>query len=101
MSVLKPCPRFERCGAPVCPFDSAYRSTEMLRNEAVCHYLREHAKPAGPQRVTDTLGERLSNQIQEAYDWCMENMYPMRKALQRASKTRSKTDQAKYLKGSN
>jgi len=34
------CPRFDSCSAPICPLDPHALKRTMLRDERVCHYIR-------------------------------------------------------------
>lgn len=100
MSVFNVCPRYEACSAPVCPIDPDYKFSQMLKDEPVCVYLRELSKPGGRERLINTRGERFTVRVQEAYDWCFENVPPIRKALKHSSGTASRITLMQAMKGS-
>ena len=35
------CGRFSRCDAPICPLDGDWGQRVMIRNEAICKYLKD------------------------------------------------------------
>lgn len=49
MNTHDTCPRFEACGANVCPLDSDWSKRVHLRREAVCALMLEGAKAGGPE----------------------------------------------------
>jgi hypothetical protein len=42
--IMRSCPNWELCNAPICPLDADWQKRNMVRGEAVCRYLREYAK---------------------------------------------------------
>jgi hypothetical protein len=51
-AALRPsdCPKFETCGASVCPLDPGWRSAVHLRGERVCQYLLATGKAGAAER---------------------------------------------------
>jgi hypothetical protein len=42
--ILKSCPRFQKCNAPVCPLDERHKKRKHLPEDRVCFFLLESAK---------------------------------------------------------
>ncbi len=61
-----PCPRFDRCGAPVCPLDD-WKSPHHVKGEPVCFYLREAAKRSGNLPPMGDIPKELAGQVSQAY----------------------------------
>lgn len=60
------CPRFDRCGAPVCPLDN-WKSHHHVKGEPVCFYLRERAKQSGELPLTGNIPAELTEKVSNAY----------------------------------
>jgi hypothetical protein len=54
------CPRYQRCGAPVCPLDPDWRHRKHLDGESVCGLLLELAKDGGEATLRTCLPEEVA-----------------------------------------
>lgn len=84
------CPKFERCGANICPLDDDWRKRTHLEGEPVCLYLREAAKNGGTPPESPTVTEEQRREVARVYPDVIKAHGPIRRALNRASKTGSK-----------
>jgi hypothetical protein len=66
LASMMACPRWDKCGAPICPADAARRCRAHLAGERVCFYLTECGKDGGAAR----LARRLSAPLVEAVAQC-------------------------------
>lgn len=87
---MQDCPKFDHCSAPICPLDEDWRVRKHLNGEAVCLWLREHAK--GYSVHAD-----LSEQVAECYSeiFHVGGYSNVRVALNRSAKSASKVQQYK------
>ena len=63
MTTIAPqqCPRFESCSAPFCPLDKYREKRTMLRDERVCHYIRN----IGKSDSYDDVEHDIANSVKE------------------------------------
>jgi hypothetical protein len=92
--IMRSCPNWESCNAPICPLDVDWRKRNMLRGEAVCRYLREYAKVASGKASNSVfkgyLPEEVQTVISEAYPDILASHGRIKIAMKRAAKTPSK-----------
>ncbi len=81
------CPRFNRCGANICPLDDDWPLRTHLKGECVCFYLTEAVKPGGAARVRGITATELAEKILAALPRIMARYGPIRRALARSAKT--------------
>ena len=89
---MKPgdCKNFDRCNAPVCPFDSQWRQCQHLDGERVCHWLSEYSKQDGPARVRAVLPTEHGEAVAEAHAVIVSSPGLLPGRLARASQTGSR-----------
>lgn len=59
------CKHFNRCNAPICPFDEHYIECIYLKDEPICYYLKEGVKQNGIVKIRGAIGEHASNKVQD------------------------------------
>ena len=89
---MKPgdCKNFDRCNAPVCPFDSQWRQCQHLDGERVCHWLSEYSKADGPARIRAVLPADQAHAVAWAHAVIVSGPGLLPGRLARASKTGSR-----------
>jgi hypothetical protein len=92
--IMRSCPNWESCNAPICPLDADWKKRNMLRGEAVCRYLREYAKvtsgKASNYFFQGSLPEEVQKVIAKAYPDILASHGRINSAMKRAAKTPSK-----------
>lgn len=81
------CPRFDGCSAPICPLDKDYLKRAHLKGERSCGYLREYAKPHARAILKGVIPAEQFQAISEAYSNIVNQYNPLKKQLNKASKT--------------
>jgi hypothetical protein len=84
------CPRFDGCGAPLCPLDPHRHLRSYLKGEPTCLYLREWAKRGDSGPWTGTLPADLANAISTVAPAMCAAPGPHAVRLRRAGRTGSK-----------
>lgn len=84
------CPHFDNCNAPLCPLTATFRQSIYLDGEPVCSYMLEIVKPFGRLNLMGAIGGNAIYRIADAVEWAFLAHGPMRKRLQRASRTPSR-----------
>ena len=84
---MEECPKFDDCGAPICPLDPDVLDREHLKGEAVCYYLRLYAKNALWGLKTGSLPANLPIRVAEVYPRLVARYAPLKKVLLRAAKS--------------
>lgn len=84
------CPRWDGCAAPVCPLASDWQRHRHLDGERICGLLCELAKDGGEARLRGVLSAVLVDRLAEVAPAITSRWYPIRKRLQRASRTGSR-----------
>ena len=87
------CRFYETCSAPLCPVDLDWRKRVMLKGEAVCFYLREAVKEGAEERFKGRHAEDMYLAANDAMHDMKRSVYPLKIALEKASKAPSKLDQ--------
>ena len=97
---MKPgdCKNFDRCNAPVCPFDSQWRQCQHLDGERVCHWLSEYSKQGGPTRVRGVLPTEQGEAVAEAHAVIVSSRGLLSGRLARASQTGSRITAGERLR---
>ena len=85
--VMKECPRFDKCNAPICPLDPDVLDRAHVKGDPVCHYLRLYAKNALWGLKPGSLPANLPIRVAEAYPRLIARYAPLKKALLRAAKS--------------
>lgn len=89
------CPRFDRCGANVCPLDESWRQRKHLPGEPVCHYLLQHAKPGGDARMRGSVRDELWQAVLLRAPAILARFYAVRRACERAARSGFRGDNLK------
>jgi len=84
------CPKFSKCSAPVCPLDANMVEATHLNGEPVCFYLSEYAKPDNEANLRDAIRGSLYEVIEGAFPVAIDTYGPLRRRLERASRTPSR-----------
>jgi hypothetical protein len=82
-----PCPKFDRCSAPVCPVDPNWRDSVYRKGEPTCFYMRLHAKNALEGQKQGSVPSELRIRVIEVYDEIIDRYAPLKTALEKASKS--------------
>lgn len=84
------CPRYQSCGANICPLDPDWRKRSHLEHEPVCGLLRELVKPDGRATLASTLPADLVTVIADALPEVTASNFDIRAQLARSAKTGSR-----------
>lgn len=88
-----PCPRFDRCDAPVCPLDD-WKASRHVKGEPVCFYLREATKQGASAPLTGDIPKELAEEVSIAHREIVSSpcspFGDIRRRLLRAAKSPSK-----------
>lgn len=84
------CPRFERCGAPICPLDPDWRKRTLIKGEPTCGLLLELSKPQGEANLHGCLPGDVVEVVVTTAPSVLARWAPIRRAFERASKQLSK-----------
>lgn len=99
MSAPEHCPRFERCGANICPLDADWEGRVHLAGEPVCGLLMESVKPGGEARLRGYIAGELVNQVLGQRGAISARWYDVKRRLERSALAGSKLVQAQRLRG--
>jgi len=80
-----PCPRFERCNAPICPLDPNWQKARYLKGEPVCRWGLELAKEGGEAEISRTLVEQTAALIREVFPRIVSATPAIARSVERAS----------------
>lgn len=98
---MEGCLKFQTCSAPICPLDAEYLSRGHIEGEPVCFHLREWVKRDSCGLLRGDVPRELVEPIAKACPAIIARYAPIKKALKRASRSRSKTaafrDSQKHL----
>jgi hypothetical protein len=84
------CNKFQSCNAPICPLDSARLDRAHLKGEAICFYLSEAQKSGARDRFRGCIEGEIYRAICEVEEHLKFAYAPLRKGLERASRTPSR-----------
>ena len=84
------CPKFDTCGAPICPLDENWSLRKYLDGEPVCFYLAEYSKPHLRAILRGAIGGVMYLAIGRAYPRVLTLYGPLKKRLERSAKTKSR-----------
>ena len=89
---LKPfdCPKFEPCSAPICPLDVEWRERTYRKGEAVCHFMRMHAKNALQGQKAGSVPEEMVETVVTVFQEICDRYAPLKTSLERAALSRPK-----------
>ena len=85
--VMKECPRFDKCNAPICPLDPDVLDRVHVKGDPVCHYLRLYVKNALWGLKPGSIPANLTIRIAAAYSRLTARYGPLKYALERAAKS--------------
>ena len=84
---MKECPRFDGCGAPICPLDPDVLDRVSVKGDSVCYYLRLYVKNALWGLKTGSVPAKLPIRVAEVYPQLIARYGPLKYALERAAKS--------------
>jgi hypothetical protein len=84
------CPRFDGCSAPICPIDPKWAERGCRKGEAVCFYLRRHAKNPLQATNTGSVPEGLAQRVVQAFPKICARYVTIKNSLERAALSRPK-----------
>ena len=87
------CPRYDRCSAPVCPLDPAWRLRSHLKGEPVCGLLLELSKTDGEATLRGFLPAEVAQAAITLAPTLLARHAPLRRASEKAAKTGSRLAQ--------
>lgn len=93
------CPRYESCGAPICPLDPDWRLRTHIDGEAVCAWLLEGSKAGSEARIGRFLHEDALQVITSARPAILARWGRINHACSRAATTGSRIAGAARLRG--
>jgi hypothetical protein len=92
--IMRSCPNWESCNAPICPLDEHWRKRNKLDGEGTCRYIREWAKIRAGTCENAHFKKYLPMEVQrliaETYPDILDRHDLVKKAANRAAKTPSK-----------
>ncbi len=81
------CPKFDTCGAPICPLDENLAQRNYLKGEPACLYLAERSKPHLRAILRGPVGGIMYLAIDRAYPKIRTLYGPLKKRLERSANT--------------
>jgi hypothetical protein len=84
------CPRFDSCSAPVCPADPNWNQRSYRKGEAVCFYMRLHAKDALKAAERGAIPDDLRDRVIKVYPKIANRYGPLKRRLERSSASAAK-----------
>lgn len=91
---MRRCPKFDSCSATICPLDPNWRLRDMTSSDATCTWLREMVKEGpGAQGVPEVIRFKVAQALPIIIS--STGLAPLRAALKRAAKSRSRRDPAR------
>ena len=81
------CPRFDGCSAPICPIDPKWEERGCRKGEAVCFFLRHHAKNALQATNTGSVPEELAQRVVQAFPKICTRYVTIKTSLKRAAQS--------------
>lgn len=92
------CPRFQGCGANICPLDTHWPVRTHLAGEPVCGLLMESVKPGGEARLRAYIQGELVNAVLGRRDAISARWGDVKSRLARATLTGSKLEAAERMR---
>ena len=90
-SLMRSCPKFISCSAPICPLDTDWHIREMTNCDSVCPFLLGWSKVVSGMSQEAVfrwdVQVEIADRVQEVYTEILSHYVPMKKALKRASRT--------------
>lgn len=93
MNTPETCPRFDACGANLCPLDSQWRKRSHLKSEPVCSLMMDAAKAGGPERLHEK-SSAIAEAVLTASPLIALEHPDIARRLTRAAKSGSRSAQA-------
>jgi hypothetical protein len=81
------CPRWEGCGAPICPLDPDWHKRSYLAGSPVCHFMRLHAKEQAGTISEGSVPREIGEAVGRVLPQAIARYAPLERALERASRT--------------
>jgi len=92
------CPKFDSCSAAVCPLYKKVTDQLMLPSERACSILLEFQKPCSNEFLRECYGDEMVEVMANATALIYnDGTYPIRHALDSASKTGSRLKNIKNI----
>lgn len=92
MRGITTCPKFSKCGSPICPLDALWELRTMRNSESVCFYLLEYAKTNSKARFEERGLGNLHRRIGEALPALLSRWGRLSRAYERAKAAGSRLD---------
>lgn len=93
-SLMRSCPKFISCSAPICPLDRDWHLRVMTNDDAICQFLRDWSKVLSGRITEDEFQWGIPQQVVDlvpvVYPDLLCSYTPLKKALKRISKSGSK-----------
>ena len=84
------CPKWEKCNAPICPFDPVWKKRVMHGEDSICSYLSEAVKPGAKALFKDAGREELFKVMSEFIPLVSARWATFRARLEKACTTGSR-----------
>jgi hypothetical protein len=84
------CSKFEHCSASLCPMDEQRAKRVIHRDDPVCFYLSEVAKPGAKERISMGHSKAMYEVASRVYLELANTTCPIKKSLERAKSTPSR-----------
>jgi hypothetical protein len=91
-SMMKACPRFEKCSANICPLDPLWRKRVHREGEPICGLAREAVKDGADRRLEGYIPQEMLAEVRRTIPQIMARWVPIQKGLERAAISGSKMD---------
>ena len=92
------CPKFDSCSAAICPLYRDVTDQLMLPSERACSILLEFQKPCSEEYLRECYGDEIVEVMAKATALIYsDGTYPIRHALNSASKTGSRLQNIKNI----
>jgi hypothetical protein len=92
MSAMYECPRWQKCGANLCPLDPEWQRRTHGAGDTVCFYLLEAVKPGSEERFKGCPTEGFRDAVLRPLADMSARWSAVRRAVERAKVTGSRMD---------
>ena len=98
MKEIKPskCPKHSKCSAPLCPLDRDWQKRKMIKEDRVCFYLNEAAKPGAEDRFKGRKDEVIFQIAFARMPFMKKRNKVLGRRLEKASLTGTQISAAKF-----
>lgn len=80
-----PCPRFDRCNAPICPLDPNWQQARHVDGEPICRWMLELAKEGGEAEISRALVDEVADLVRDAFPRIVSATPAIARRIERAS----------------